>query len=124
MPTAEANRILAWGMDRRTATTITTPEEMHQHLAEARCRRYAIDDEERIEGVRCVASPIFDLDGNLTGTLSIAAPTVRTTLERLEQLGHAVRDAAAGLSRQLGYSAERCGSAGASPGRRAFQGSG
>ena len=68
MPIAEANRIFERGMDRKTATTITTPEEMHVHLAEARRRGYAIDDEERIEGVRCVASPIFDLDGNLTGT--------------------------------------------------------
>jgi IclR family KDG regulon transcriptional repressor len=123
LPAAETDRILARGMDRKTATTITTPAEMHAHLAEARRRGYAVDDEERIDGVRCVASPIFDLDGNLTGTLSIAAPTVRTSRERLDQLGEAVREAAAGLSRQLGYAAERCGG-GASSRARAFQESG
>ncbi len=124
LPAAETNRILALGMKRKTATTITTPEAMREHLAEARRRGYAVDDEERIEGVRCVASPIFDLDGNLTGTLSIAAPTVRTSRERMEHLGETVRDAAAGLSRQLGYAAERSGGTGASPGTRAFRGSG
>ena len=123
MPIAEANRILERGMDRKTATTITTPEEMHAHLAVARHQGYAVDDEERIEGVRCVASPIFNLDGNLTGTLSIAAPTVRTTIERLKLLGEAVRDAAAGLSRQLGYAAEHCGG-GEMSGIRAFHESG
>lgn len=123
MPIAEANRILERGMDRKTATTITSLEEMHAHLAGARRQGYAVDDEERIEGVRCVASPIFNLDGNLTGTLSIAAPTVRTTIERLSRLGEAVRDAAAGLSRQLGYAAEHCGS-GEMPGTRAFHESG
>jgi DNA-binding IclR family transcriptional regulator len=123
LPAAETDRILARGMDRNTATTITTPAEMHEHLAEARRQGYAVDDEERIDGVRCVASPIFDLDGNLTGTLSIAAPTVRTSRERLDRLGEAVRDAAAALSRQLGYAAERCGG-GASSRARAFQGSG
>ena len=124
MPIAEANRIFERGMDRKTATTITTPEEMHVHLAEARRRGYAIDDEERIEGVRCVASPIFDLDGHLTGTLSIAAPTVRTTITRLERLGEAVRDAAAGLSRQLGFTAERGTGVGTSCTARAFHESG
>ena len=109
LPAAEVEQILARGMPRHTPTTFTSAEELRPHLVEARRQGYAVDDEERIDGVRCVAAPIFDFEGHLVGTLSIAAPAMRTSHERLRQLGEEVRAAANAVSARLGFAGTRKG---------------
>lgn len=101
----EVERILALGMPTRTSRTITSPLVMRHHLAEVRQRGFAIDDEERLEGVRCVGAPIFGYDGYICGAISIAAPALRTPWERLQSLGAEVRTAARDISQQMGYPA-------------------
>lgn len=98
----EVERVLAAGMPPRTARTITAPLVMRHHLTEVRARGFAVDDEERIEGVRCVAAPIFSYDEYVCGAISIAAPSLRTSWERLQALGEEARAAAAEISRQMG----------------------
>ena len=61
-----------------------------------------IDDEESIEGVRCVAAPVFDFGGRLAGAVSLLAPSMRVDLPRLLELGARTADAAQALSHQLG----------------------
>lgn len=96
-------RILAQGMPVRTARTITSPMVMRHHLDEARQRGFAIDDEERLEGVRCVGAPIFGYDGYVCGAISIAAPALRTPWERLQALGAETHKAACEISQQMGF---------------------
>jgi DNA-binding IclR family transcriptional regulator len=103
LPVEEVARILARGMPRHTLRTITTPEHLHEHLAEIRRCGYAVDDEERIEGVRCAAAPVFDFDGRIVGALSVAAPALRTPIDRLTRLGEEATSAAADVSRRLGF---------------------
>jgi IclR family acetate operon transcriptional repressor len=103
LPAEAVDRILAPGMPSYTPRTITTLPEMHEHLAEVRRLGYAVDDEERIEGVRCAAAPVFGHDGTVAGAISIAAPIQRTSYDRLRQLGEEVRSTADAISRQLGY---------------------
>jgi len=105
MAEAEADQILATGMPPFTPRTITSADVMRQHLAEVRARGYAWDDEERLEGVRCVASAIFNLEGHAYGAVSIAAPSLRTSWERMGQLGIAVSAAAQEISRGFGFAA-------------------
>jgi DNA-binding IclR family transcriptional regulator len=102
LPDGEVRRILAAGMPPVTPRTITSVEAMRQHLAEIRARGFAWDDEERIEGVRCVAAPVFGFDGQARGAVSIAAPSLRTPWERMWELGAAVKAAAEEISRDLG----------------------
>lgn len=99
----EVERILATGMPPRTARTITAPVVMRHHLGEVRERGFAVDDEERMEGVRCVAAAIFDYDGYACGAISIAAPVLRTPWERLQALGGEACLAAEEISRQMGF---------------------
>ncbi|CAA9589512.1 MAG: hypothetical protein AVDCRST_MAG88-4594, partial [uncultured Thermomicrobiales bacterium] len=94
---------LQLGMPVLTPRTITSPEVMRHHLEEVRRRGFAWDDEERLEGVRCVAAPVFGGDGAVGGAVSIAAPSLRTPWERLRQLGDEVRATATEISRQLGF---------------------
>jgi IclR family acetate operon transcriptional repressor len=76
---------------------------MREHLVEIRRLGYAVDDEERIEGVRCAASPIFNHAGTVVGAISVAAPLQRTPPERLRQLGEDAKQTAEAISRQLGF---------------------
>lgn len=100
---AECQRILAAGMPSVAPRTITSLEVMHQHLAEVRRRGFSWDDEEILEGVRCVAAPVYGYEGQVLGAVSIAAPLLRTPWERLWQLGDKVTVAASEISRQLGH---------------------
>jgi len=99
----EVDQILATGMPPVTPRTITSADVMRQHLAETRERGFAWDDEERLEGVRCVASAVFDVEGHTRGAVSIASPSLRTSWERMGQLGIAVSAAAQEISRGLGF---------------------
>ncbi len=103
MTEMRVREILAAGMPAVTARTITTPEAMLQNLAEARRLGYAIDDEERTEGVRCVAAPVFNHEGEVVAAISLAAPTMRFPDDRVAALGKDVAAAAATISRRLGY---------------------
>jgi IclR family transcriptional regulator, acetate operon repressor len=86
-----------------TPKTITDRERFRQELALTRQRGYAVDDEEREEGVRCVAAPIFDHSGLCVAAISISGPSSRVTLARLAELGPQLCQAAADYSAQLGY---------------------
>lgn len=99
----EIERILAAGMPPRTSRTITSPLVMRHHLTEVHQRGFALDDEERIEGVRCVAAPVFGYDGYVCGAISIAAPALRTPFARLQSLGVEARSAAREASQRMGF---------------------
>lgn len=103
LPDTEVDEILARGMAARTVNTITTPLRLKAQLQEVRMRGYALDDEENVEGVRCVAAPVFNLTGRLAGAVSLAAPTYRVDMPLLLELAVPVVEAAHRLSRQLGY---------------------
>lgn len=107
LPAERVDRILAQGMPTYTPRTITSPAVMHEHLAEVRRLGYAVDDEERIEGVRCAAAAVFGHDGTVAGAISVAAPIQRASYERLQHLGEEVRITAEEISRQLGFMGPR-----------------
>lgn len=104
LPGPRVSAILAGGMPAVTPRTITTPEAMFRHLDEVRRLGYAIDDEERTEGVRCVAATVFGHDGEVVAAISLAAPTIRFPPERVTAVGEEVAVAAATISRRLGFS--------------------
>ncbi|MGH2558762.1 MAG: IclR family transcriptional regulator [Thermomicrobiales bacterium] len=112
LPTEKLDSVLAQGMPAYTSRTITSPMRMREHLARVRTRGYAVDDEERIEGVRCVASPVFGHDGEVVAAVSVAAPSHRASDERLSQIGARCRVAADAVSRRLGCTTSRTGVSG------------
>lgn len=71
------------GLPQRTPNTVTDPTELFEELADIRERGYATDDEERVEGVRCVAAPIRGAD-RVFGSVSISAPKSRMEGERFD----------------------------------------
>lgn len=102
LPELQASAIVDRELVAHTPRTITFPTLLRQHLTEVCRRGFAWDDEEYLAGVRCVAAPIFGMERTVLGAVSLAAPTMRTSWERLWQLGPRARTTAREISRQLG----------------------
>ena len=90
------------GLEKFTDKTLVDPDKLFAELAQTRKRGWALDDEERTEGMRCVAAPIFNEHGEVIAGLSISAPTVRMPDERIGELGPKVKRAAAAVTRSIG----------------------
>ncbi|MFO1149440.1 MAG: IclR family transcriptional regulator [Alsobacter sp.] len=60
-----------------TPRTRTTREALDADLSACRRRGYALDDEERDLGMRCIAAPIFNELGAPFGGVSVSGPRVR-----------------------------------------------
>ena len=104
MPATEAEEILAGiVLGRFTPNTMTTAEDVLRDLQAVRSRGYSIDDEEAVEGLRCVGAAIRDHDGNATYALSISGPKSRMSYSRIQEIGHALAEHAAELSTMLGH---------------------
>lgn len=101
--TTEIDQILASGLQAITPRTITSREVLEKQLDEIRHRGFAWDDEEFLEGVRCVAAPVFGYDGTVSAAVSVVTPSMRTPWERMWQLEKRVRVAAKEISRNIGY---------------------
>lgn len=89
-------------LTRFTDRTITDPGALAADLAEIRTRGYAVDDEEKADGMRCVAAPVFDAVGEAVAGLSVSGPAARLAPGRIAETGALVAQAAADLSRGLG----------------------
>lgn len=72
------------GLPAYTDQTITSREELFEELDLIRERGYAVDNEEKIEGLRCVAAPVKSVDGEVMSAVSISGPSSRMVGERFE----------------------------------------
>ncbi|MAU09649.1 MAG: IclR family transcriptional regulator [Anaerolineaceae bacterium] len=91
------------GLKAFSETTITNEEDLMVELEATRQRGYAIDNGETGECVRCVATTIHDYTGQAVAAISISGPQKQVTVERVPELGEAVRWAAELISNKLGY---------------------
>lgn len=86
-----------------TPTTITSKKRMLTELQHVHERGFAIDDEEREPGVRCVTAPVRDASSAVIAALSISAPKTRFPLKYLPDWSRKVIAAANKVSGRLGY---------------------
>ena len=104
----EVRRILhKTGLERFTAKTLAEPDKLFAELEVIRARGWAIDDEERTPGMRCIAAPIYNEYGEAFAGLSVSGPTVRVTDERLGEIGPKVKRAAEAITKSIGGHASR-----------------
>ena len=91
------------GLERRTDKTIVTRERLLEEIAEVRSRGYATDDEENVQGVRCIAAPIRDYTGRIIAVISISGPLLRMTDALTREKLPFLLDAARKISLRVGY---------------------
>lgn len=93
------------GLTAFTARTITDQRRLLEELAAIRARGWAMDDEERTEGMRCIAAPIFNEFREATAGVSISGPTGRMARAGGDELGARVRAAADRITQAIGGTA-------------------
>lgn len=103
LPQEDQERIIGQGLPAFTEKTITNPLQLRSELETIRRLGYAVDREERELGVGCVASAILDSRSHPKAAISVSGPAVRITSSRLAELGGLVSEAAAELSKRLGF---------------------
>ncbi len=82
------------GLTRFTPRSLSEEGALMADLAATRLRGFAVDDQERAEGMRCVAAPIFNAYGEPVAGLSISGPAFRVDLAETPRIGSLVRAAA------------------------------
>jgi len=108
LPERELDGIIGrTGFERMTANTITDISALKQELARVRANGFALDREEHLEGIRCIAAPVRDQSEKVCAALCIVGPKNRLSLRRLRELQDPLRDVAKKLSVQLGFGAAR-----------------
>jgi DNA-binding IclR family transcriptional regulator len=108
----ECDRLLAHPLARTTPATITDPVKLRAQLAEIRTRGYATTMEELEEGLNAVAAPVRRADGEVVAALSVSGPAFRMRPVDLPRVGRLTIEAAAAISRRLGYVERRRSAAG------------
>lgn len=102
----EADRFNKWfethPPERFTEHTLLDREALGAAMAGIRESGYAIDGEEKNLGMRCIAAPVFDTNGEAVAGISVSGPTSRVEASAIEELGRAVIDAANELTKAIG----------------------
>lgn len=86
-----------------TPFTLTRREDLLRELEKVRRQGYALDNEEKELGVRCVAAPVFGPGGEVVAALSLSAPASRLSPEAAHALAPRVLEAARRASLRLGF---------------------
>lgn len=95
--------LLSENMTARTKTTITTKREMSKELATVREQGWAYDNEEDGYGVRCVASTVRGVNGEVIAAVSVCGTLHQIPKERIEPLSKEVMRSCEGISNKMGY---------------------
>jgi len=107
LPEEEAEKILRCvKLQARTRTTLTSLAAIREELRTTRSRGYAVDDEENVEGVRCVAAAVRDHRGDPVAAISVAGPAIRVTKNSIPELALSVMGSAGAISGELGFKTE------------------
>jgi DNA-binding IclR family transcriptional regulator len=96
-----ASRIREHPLARLTDQTITDPERLAAELARIRTQGFAVDWEEGMDGLRCLAVPIRDHRG-VVAAISVSIPVVRATPAQMATALRLIAKESMSVSRHLG----------------------
>jgi IclR family transcriptional regulator, KDG regulon repressor len=88
-------------LKRYTSNTLVTKEELVFSLEKIREAGYAFDDQEFMDGIRCVASPVLDYINYPIASIGITGPSNRINISETESYGKIIKDIAYRLSQRL-----------------------
>jgi len=91
------------GLPYRTEHTITTLDGLKSEIQSVREVGYALDREENVPGVGCVAAPIRDHTGTIKYGLSISTILLEHTPEQIVAMSHDAIETADEISHALGW---------------------
>jgi DNA-binding IclR family transcriptional regulator len=87
-----------------TPKTIMNLVQFRQELEKIRRQGYAVDDEEAVQGARCVSAPILNANREPIAAVSVSGPVTRVSPNQVAALAGAVSSAARAISMAMGFS--------------------
>ncbi len=102
MDETRLKRFAARGLETFTAHTLASPETLAADMIKTRARGYALDDQEKNLGMRCIAAPIHNAHSEVIAGISVSGPTTRVSTDQIEALAVSVMRAAKDVSKALG----------------------
>jgi DNA-binding IclR family transcriptional regulator len=107
-PSAVRDELMtATKFEKLTPRSITRPGELIAELGRIQSRGYAIDNEEVVEGARCIAAPILDCSGYVAAAVSVSGPVARMSRACVPAIARYVQQAGNRISASLGYAEPR-----------------
>ncbi|MFI1203595.1 IclR family transcriptional regulator [Streptomyces sp. BHT-5-2] len=103
LPRERREALLGRKLPRFTDGTLTAPAAVRDQLTAVRADGFARTAEEFETGLNAVAAPVRSYDGAVIGAIGVSGPAYRMAPERLPELTEAAVQAAAELSRRMGY---------------------
>jgi len=91
------------GLPAVSARSITSRTAFEHELTKVREQGFALDDQESLEGLRCVGGPIRGADGAVIGAISLSGPVDRVNQARLPEMTRQVCRVADQISRRCGW---------------------
>lgn len=88
---------------RFTEKTLTQKAAFTDELRRIKSQAYALDDEERHKGMRCVAAPIFNAYSEVIAAISVSGPIARLQDDGLKSAIFQTRELAQEISLELGW---------------------
>lgn len=102
-PESVQESALAKPQQRRTEYTTTDAQKLAEQLALIKHEGVALSFQEMNLGMCAVGAPVFDSNGVVRASMAVVAPVERFGPAEVAHYGAAVKDAAAVLSRELGF---------------------
>ena len=100
---AEPKKIIqTLGLSPYTANTDTTVESVLASIEKTRKQGYAMDEEEYVPGVRCIAAPVTNAFGKTIAAVGITASTSTFKKSMIRSMAAQVQQAATDISTNLG----------------------
>jgi DNA-binding IclR family transcriptional regulator len=106
LPRARREEVLAATLTALTDSTQTDPDTLRTELKAIRELGYASSQGERQADAGSVASPVFGLDGDVLGAVSVCGPRSRFTPQFVSACAPSVVEAARGISAALGWTGD------------------
>ncbi|MQA85822.1 MAG: helix-turn-helix domain-containing protein [Streptosporangiales bacterium] len=104
-PEPRREAVLAGPLAVLTPQTVSDPARLRAELADIARRGAAVSHGERQVGAASVAAPVFGVDGEVAGAISVCGPVDRFGAETCARYVPAVRAAAEEISAALGWAA-------------------
>jgi DNA-binding IclR family transcriptional regulator len=101
---ARENILSTITFQKSTDRTIMNLLQFRQELEKIRRQGYAVDDEEAVQGARCVSAPILNSESEPIAAVSVSGPVTRVSPNQVAGLAGAVTSAARGISAAMGLS--------------------
>jgi len=99
----ELDNLLPKTFPKKTPNTITNLSDFKKELENIKQKNYSIDNEELFEGIRCIATGIWDYNDNVIAGISITAPAFRFPDIKIPIYEELLKETAAKISKQIQF---------------------